>query len=159
MTPVVILVILRYAFLLGLVLFVARVLRVVLSDLQTPTAWPASRAVLVVEAPAASSGREFLIAGEATIGRAPGCAIVLNGDYVSAHHARLFERDGRVWVEDLGSTNGTLLNGRRVRRPVAMRAGDRLKIGDVVLGLRVEAAAEPSAARAEAWSAGEEGRG
>lgn len=159
MTPVFILVLLRYAFLLALVLFVVRVLRVVLSDLDTPTAWPAARTVLVVEAPATSSGREFLIAGEATIGRAPGCAIVLNGDYVSAHHARLFERDGRVWVEDLGSTNGTLLNGRRVRRAVAMRAGDRLKIGDVLLGLRVEAAAEPSAARAEAWGAREDGRG
>ena len=97
-------------------------------------------------------------AGEATVGRAPGCAIVLTGDYVSAHHARLFEREGRVWVEDLGSTNGTLLNGRRVRRPAAMRAGDRLRIGDVVLGLHLEPATAP-AATPPAWHAGEDGRG
>ncbi|HKX19155.1 MAG TPA: FHA domain-containing protein [bacterium] len=151
-TPSLLIVALRYAFLLALVLFVARVLRVVLSDLDVRTAWPAARAVLVVEAPDASRGREFLVAGEATVGRAPGCAIVLSGDYVSAHHARLFERDGRVWVEDLGSTNGTLLNGRRVRRPAAMRAGDRLRIGDTVLGLRVEAAAEPVAAGTGSWT-------
>ena len=157
-TPTLLVVVLRYAFLLGLVLFVARVLRVMLSDLEAPAAGPASRAVLVVEAPAASRGREFLVAGEATVGRAPGCAIVLTGDYVSGHHARLFEHDGRVWVEDLGSTNGTLLNGRRVRRPVAMRAGDRLKIGEVVLGLRLEAASEPAAARADAWGDGRDGR-
>jgi pSer/pThr/pTyr-binding forkhead associated (FHA) protein len=156
--PALFVVVLRYAFLLALVLFVARVLRVVLSDLEARTAWSPSRAVLVVEAPDTSRGREFLVSGEATVGRAPGCAIVLGGDYVSAHHARLFERDGRVWVEDLGSTNGTLLNGRRVRRPVAMRAGDRLKIGDVVLGLRLEAAPEPATAGTQSWRA-EDGRG
>jgi len=156
--PALLIELLRYAFLAGLVLFVVRVLRVVLSDLEARTAWPASRAVLVVESPDGERGREFLVAGEATVGRAPGCAIVLTGDYVSAHHARLFERDGRVWVEDLGSTNGTLLNGRRVRRAAAMRAGDRLRIGDVVLGLRLEAASAPVAAP-RAWSATEDGRG
>lgn len=158
-TPVLVIVALRYAFLAALVLFVARVLRVVLSDLEIRTAWPVSRVVLVVEAPAASRGREFLVAGEATVGRAPGCAIVLGGDYVSAHHARLFERGGRVWVEDLGSTNGTILNGRRVRRPAAMRAGDRLKIGDVVLGLRLEVTPEPATSPAGAWRGGEDSRG
>lgn len=158
-TPVLLIVVLRYAFLLALVLFVIRVLRVVLADMESRAAWPASRAVLVVEAPETSRGREFLVAGEATVGRAPGCAIVLSGDYVSAHHARLFERDGRVWVEDLGSTNGTQLNGRRVRRPVAMRAGDRLKIGDVVLGLRLEAASEAVGEGTGAWIPSAGGRG
>lgn len=149
---------LRYAFLFGLVLFVVRVLRVVLSDLDTRTAVPSARVVLVVESPDGQRGREFLVSGEATVGRAPGCAIVLTGDYVSAHHARLFERDGRVWVEDLGSTNGTLLNGRRVRRTAAMRPGDRLRIGDIVLGLRLEPASAPIAAP-QAWHAGGDGRG
>jgi FHA domain len=155
--PALLIVLLRYAFLAALALFVARVLRVVLSDLDMRTAWPSARAVLVVESPDGQRGREFLVAGEATVGRAPGCAIVLTGDYVSAHHARLFEREGRVWVEDLGSTNGTLLNGRRVRRPAAMRAGDRLRIGDVVLGLRLEPASAPVTAP-QTWGAGEDGR-
>jgi pSer/pThr/pTyr-binding forkhead associated (FHA) protein len=156
--PVLLIELLRYAFLAALVVFVVRVLRVVLLDLETRAVRPVSRAVLVVESPDGQRGREFLVAGEATVGRAPGCAIVLAGDYVSAHHARLFERAGRVWVEDLGSTNGTLLNGRRVRRPIAMRAGDRLRIGDVVLGLRLETAAAPAAA-APVWTAREDGRG
>ena len=155
--PVLLIELLRYAFLAALVVFVVRVLRVVLLDLETRAVSPASRAVLVVESPDGQRGREFLVAGEATVGRAPGCAIVLTGDYVSAHHARLFERAGRVWVEDLGSTNGTLLNGRRVRRPIAMRAGDRLRIGDVVLGLRLETAAAPAAA--PVWTARQDGRG
>jgi pSer/pThr/pTyr-binding forkhead associated (FHA) protein len=160
-TPALLIVVLRYAFLACLVLFVVRVLRAVLADLETRADWPAPRVVLVVEAPADARGREFLVAGEATVGRAPGCAIVLQGDYVSAHHARLFERGGRVWVEDLGSTNGTLLNGRRVRRAASMRPGDRLKIGDVVLGLRLEEAVGPVAAGAETdgWAGVEERRG
>ena len=45
---------------------------------------------------------------------------------------------GRVWVEDLRSTNGTLLNGQRLRRPAPLRPGDRLTIGDAVLALRSE---------------------
>lgn len=155
-TPPLLILVLRYAFLAALVVFVARVLRAVLADLETRTAGSPSRAVLVVEAPVAARGREFLVAGEATVGRAPGCAIVLSGEYVSAHHARLFERAGRVWVEDLRSTNGTLLNGRRVRRPVAMRAGDRLKIGEVVLGLRIDAARDVAALPSAIWADGED---
>jgi pSer/pThr/pTyr-binding forkhead associated (FHA) protein len=132
---------LRFAFLVGLLLFVARVLRAVLADLEV-RAVPASstRTVLVVEQPEGLRGREFLVSGEATIGRAPGCAIVLLDDYISAHHARVFQRGGRLWVEDLRSTNGTLLNGHRLRRPAALRTGDRLKIGAIVLGFRAESA-------------------
>jgi pSer/pThr/pTyr-binding forkhead associated (FHA) protein len=130
---------LRYAFLAGLLLFVARVVAAVLADLEVrAVGQPAARTLLVVESPDERHGREFLVAGEAVIGRAPGCAILLPDDFVSARHARVFERAGRTWVEDLGSTNGTLLNGRRLRRPVSLRAGDRLQIGRTVLGFRVE---------------------
>ncbi len=141
MTAPLLLPLLRFAFLVGLLLFVARVLRAVLADLEV-RAVPASstRTVLVVEQPEVLRGREFLVSGEATIGRAPGCAIVLFDDYISAHHARVFQRGGRLWVEDLRSTNGTLLNGHRLRRPAALRTGDRLKIGAIVLGFRAESA-------------------
>jgi pSer/pThr/pTyr-binding forkhead associated (FHA) protein len=130
---------LRFAFLVGLLLFVARVLRAVLADLEV-RAIPAApqRTVLVVEQPEGLRGREFLVSGEATIGRAPECAIVLSDDFISARHARIYERGGRLWVEDLRSTNGTLLNGHRLRRPAALQTGDRLRIGDILLGFRAE---------------------
>lgn len=139
MTPPLLLPLLRFAFLVGLLLFVARVLRAVLADLEV-RAVPAApqRTVLVVEQPEGLRGREFLVSGEATIGRAPECAIVLSDDFISARHARIFERGGRLWVEDLRSTNGTLLNGHRLRRPAALRPGDRLRIGDILLGFRAE---------------------
>lgn len=141
MTPPLLILVLRYVFLAGLLLFTARILRAVLGDLEgrAISAAPAQR-VLVVEAPSAIRGRQFLVGGEAMIGRAPGCAILLSDDYVSAQHARLYERGGRLWVEDLRSRNGTLLNGHRLRRPATLRAGDRLQIGQVILGLRVDPA-------------------
>ncbi len=143
MTPL-LLPVLRYAFLAGLLVFVARVVWVVAADLdpRAAAAVPSRRMVLVTEAPDGLRGREFLVSGEALIGRAPGCAIALSDDHVSARHARVFERRGRVWVEDLGSTNGTLLNGRQLRRAAALRTGDRLQIGEIVLSFRVEPVAE-----------------
>jgi pSer/pThr/pTyr-binding forkhead associated (FHA) protein len=51
-------------------------------------------------------------------------------------HARIFARDDSVMVEDLGSTNGTYLNRRRITAPAELQRGDRVKIGKTVLELR-----------------------
>ena len=72
----------------------------------------------------------------AEIGRGDRCAIRLQDTYVSQVHARLYGENGAWYVEDLGSTNGTLLNDRRVEAPVEVHAGDVLKIGKTVLELR-----------------------
>ncbi len=141
MTEPLVSLVLRYAFLAGLLLFVARVVRAVWADLDVRAVSPAAaRAVFIVEHPESLRGREFLIGGDATIGRAPECAIMLPDGYVSLQHARVWLRAGRLWVEDLRSTNGTFLNGRRVRRRAPLRPGDRLQIGDAVLVLHVEGA-------------------
>jgi pSer/pThr/pTyr-binding forkhead associated (FHA) protein len=72
----------------------------------------------------------------AEIGRGERCAIRLEDTYVSQVHARLYAKDGAWYVEDLGSTNGTLLNDRRVDAPVEVHAGDVLKLGKTILELR-----------------------
>ena len=64
------------------------------------------------------------------------CQIRLSDTYVSQFHARLFSRDGSWFVEDLGSTNGTYLNQRRVTGTAEIRAGDRLRMGKTTLELR-----------------------
>ncbi len=69
------------------------------------------------------------------IGRLPGCEVVLSDTNVSRRHAQVALEDGEVLVTDLGSTNGTFVNGRRVTR-AAMRPGDELSIG--TSRLRVE---------------------
>jgi pSer/pThr/pTyr-binding forkhead associated (FHA) protein len=53
--------------------------------------------------------------------------------FVSQVHARVFRRDGSLFVEDLGSTNGTFLNRKAVSSPMALRKGDRLQVGRSVL--------------------------
>ena len=66
--------------------------------------------------------------------RASGCGVSLAGDtFVSQLHARLYRRDTRMWVEDLGSTNGTYVNSKRLTAPVALRRGDRVQVGRTVL--------------------------
>lgn len=88
--------------------------------------------VIVVE-PAEQAGRRYPLGDEITVGRAAGCQIVIDDNYVSQLHARLFLRDGQLLVEDLGSTNGTYLNRAKVSGPMVMRRGDRLQVGNTVM--------------------------
>ncbi|HXG25931.1 MAG TPA: DUF3662 and FHA domain-containing protein [Candidatus Binatia bacterium] len=82
--------------------------------------------------------RRVPVAGSAIrIGRAPECELVLRDSRVSRRHARLAARDGVLVLTDLGSTNGTRVNGHRVSE-VVLGAGDRVQVGDT--DLLVEAA-------------------
>ncbi len=74
--------------------------------------------------------------GEVTIGRAASCHITLDDTYISQLHARVFNGDQGVVVEDLGSTNGTYLNRQRVTSQVIGSSGDRLQLGGIVMELR-----------------------
>ncbi|MFP5336016.1 MAG: FHA domain-containing protein [Actinomycetes bacterium] len=70
------------------------------------------------------------------IGRAPECTLVLTDEYASGRHARLFQRDGRWFVEDLGSTNGTTLDRSPLKEPTPVGPGQQLRIGRTVIELR-----------------------
>lgn len=95
---------------------------------QAPPEW-----ALVAYAGAAL-GRVFpLSAGEVLVGRSPESGIALLDSEVSRHHARIWVEEGRIRLEDLGSTNGTRLNGEPIHGPVEVRTGDRLAIGGHVL--------------------------
>src|ERR1700676_3212871 len=71
-----------------------------------------------------------------TLGRANDATLVLNDDYASSRHARIFPQDGQGIVEDLGSTNGTYLDRQKVTRPMPVPAGVPIRIGKTVLELR-----------------------
>ncbi|MDR3683074.1 MAG: GGDEF domain-containing protein [Geothrix sp.] len=97
---------------------------------QAPAEW-----ALVAYAGAAL-GRVFPIrAGLVILGRAPDAGIALLDGEVSRYHARIRVEEGHVQVEDLGSTNGTRVNGDLIRGPADLRAGDRLAMGGHVLKL------------------------
>ncbi len=66
-----------------------------------------------------------------TIGRSPTNSIVLESTFVSTEHTRVLYKDRSLWVEDMGSRNGTTVNQKPVTEPVAVRPGDILQVGDV----------------------------
>jgi len=136
-------------------LFFLRVLRAVWTEVRGPSAIAAKATAggngarskpargkrgaprLVVVDPKEKKGRAYALAEEQTVGRAAGCQISLDDTYVSQLHARIFTKDGQWFVEDLGSTNGTYLNTKRVTSPLAVKRGDQIKIGAVVMEAEV----------------------
>ncbi len=89
--------------------------------------------VLKVVEPPEQKGTTYAVVDEMTIGRAAACAVPIRDDFASQLHARVFRRDGDVFCEDLGSTNGTFLNKKPVHGPNRLTKGDRIQVGNTVL--------------------------
>jgi hypothetical protein len=139
---------LKFCLVAILYLFLARVVWIVARELRgTPAPAPAAPApptpaksrkakawrLLLIE-PKSEAGAAFPVDGEVTLGRGGGCTVPLAFDtFVSQVHARAFERDGALWVEDLGSRNGTYVNGQLVHEPTQVAKGARVQVGETVL--------------------------
>jgi pSer/pThr/pTyr-binding forkhead associated (FHA) protein len=156
--PPIFLLAVKVAFLVVLYLFVARAVRAVVLDVFGPRAErrrPRSRPTAPSRPvprtgpgrPARRQPRELVVTDEGgrrtvplngpmTVGRAASCDVVLADTYVSNVHARIYDRDGGWWLEDLGSTNGTYVNRTRVSTPTAVGPGDEIRMGKATLELR-----------------------
>lgn len=89
-------------------------------------------------------GTFYRIEGPLTLGRASDNTIVLRDRFASGHHARLtLQAGGELWLEDLGSTNGTRLNGQEVTAAVPVQEGDEITIGTVHFRVESEARRGP----------------
>jgi ABC transport system ATP-binding/permease protein len=85
----------------------------------------------------AGAGSEHPVDGELILGREHATAdLVIEDPGVSRRHARVHPDNGTVIVEDLGSSNGTYVNGQRISGPVEVGAGDELQIGATILGVQ-----------------------
>jgi pSer/pThr/pTyr-binding forkhead associated (FHA) protein len=83
--------------------------------------------------PEEHAGRIYDVGEETTVGRAAGCGVPIDYDaFASNLHARLYRLDGDLWVEDLGSTNGTWVNTQRIIERTRIDKGDLLQIGGTV---------------------------
>jgi len=147
--PEIVYVTLRFLFLALLMLFVFLVARTVYRELRPA---PPRPAVPRAPAKAPRSGRKarLVIAGDAgrrkqlswelegdvIIGRSPECAVSVDDEFASNLHSKIYQTEGRFYVEDLGSTNGTYVNGRRIHYPTELRSGDRVKIGRTEMEFR-----------------------
>jgi pSer/pThr/pTyr-binding forkhead associated (FHA) protein len=156
--PPIFLLAVKVAFLVVLYLFVARAVRAVVLDVfgpraerRRPRSRPSAPSRPVPRTgpgrPARRQPRELVVTDEGgrrtvplngpmTVGRAATCDVVLADTYVSNVHARIYERDGGWWLEDLGSTNGTYVNRTRVSTPTAVGPGDEIRMGKATLELR-----------------------
>ena len=143
---------LKIGFLVLLYLFIWRIVRTASRDLRLPqesfilapsreggvaTAPPPVRSgrLVVLKSPELAHGSDYeLNSSQLTIGRGGQNDIALPRDeYASARHARFEPRQDGVWVQDLGSTNGTYLNGARLERPRRLTPGDIVRVGDTDL--------------------------
>lgn len=81
--------------------------------------------------------------GEFVIGRGHECHVRPNSEWVSRQHCLLRVADQSVWLRDLGSTNGTLVNGRRILTDQPLHHGDRVQVGPLVFEVHLESATIP----------------
>lgn len=135
---------LRLLFVFLLYFFLFQVIRVMLRELQVFAAGDEQESEsdpsghLLVKDPGESGLRNGLripLEPVTVIGRHPRATIVLDDAFVSSEHAQLSWSDGRWWITDLDSTNGTVLNGREVSVPTGLRFGDIIQIGEISLQL------------------------
>ena len=90
-------------------------------------------ALVVLQGSESDIGTHVKIDRPVTIGRDPSVELPLQDDGISRRHCRIVLSDGKYWLEDLRSTNGTLLNGERVSQKRELKAGDRIYLGACVL--------------------------
>lgn len=146
----------RFGFLLLLWLFVFLIISALRRDLAAPSTATVVGAAPLTHAPARTGRRrsketasklvvvEGSLAGTViplgtspvTMGRAADCTLVLDDDYASSHHARIYPHESTWVVEDLGSTNGTWIDRTRVTGPTVLAMGQPLRIGRTALELR-----------------------
>jgi|SRR5579884_3168528 len=136
---------LRLLFIFLLYFFLYQVVRVTSRELtalagaasgrSVPPRQAAGGRLVVVEdgGPNLPAGTAFPLAPVSTIGRRPDCTVVLDEPFVSGEHGELRLSQGRWWLRDLGSTNGTFVNGSRVTVPTGVQPGDTLQFGRVRL--------------------------
>ena len=146
---------LKFGFLAVLYLFVLVIARSAFKDLRRTVA-PAPDATGFHAAPAYAEaprgpdgwlvvergggleqGRRFDLIGGLSIGRSKEADVQIEDRYASSLHARVFSREGRFYVEDMSSTNGTLLNGATLQGEAELIDSDSVQIGDTVFRLEV----------------------
>lgn len=135
--PDVILAILRIIF-LGLVyLFVWQVARAIGSHLGISLRRKrkeGSRVVVVKSE--TQQGTEVDVTDVTVMGRSPEADVLLDDPYASEFHLRLLAQEGGMVLHDLGSTNGTYVNGRRITAPTTLHRGDNIQVGKTVMEVR-----------------------
>lgn len=135
--PDIILALLRLIFLGLIYLFVWQVARGIATHLGIHAQRRRRRGTKVVLVRSESqAGLDFTVTDAAVVGRSDEADVVIDDPYASEFHLRLVSSENGLTLHDLGSTNGTYLNGRRVTAPTELRRGDAVQVGKTVMEIR-----------------------
>lgn len=130
---------LLYAFLGAVLLMLWRDLRATSSE--RTIARPRGRLIVLAATPGESeeapAPRSFPLQPVTSIGRSPTNTVVVADTYASSQHALLTWREGRWWLQDRGSRNGTMLNGKPVEEPSLVATGDVITVGQTKLRVEI----------------------
>lgn len=129
--------IVRFVFLGMIFIFLYKIIRVMYSDIKGGGRSESrlSAGIEVVKSEGENQiplGSVYPLHPITNIGRMSDNNIVLESSYVSSHHARIYQRNNSYVIKDMGSTNGTFLNGARINGPTVINRDDLIGIGDVV---------------------------
>jgi hypothetical protein len=136
--PELILTILRLIFLALIYIFIWQVARAIARHLGVTRGDSSKRTTnrITVVRSDTQAGLAFTVNGATVLGRSDQSDVILEDPYASEFHLRLVAADGTLTVSDLGSTNGTYVNGRRITTPTNLRRGDALQVGKTVMEVR-----------------------
>ncbi len=136
--PALLLTLLKFIFVAFVYLFVWQVARAVGSHVgtsETARRRRPSKQVVIIKSET-QAGLDIAVRDAVVLGRSAEADIVLEDPYASEFHMRLVRQDGGIVLHDLGSTNGTYVNGRRVGPPVALSQGDAIQVGKTIMEVR-----------------------
>ncbi|MCI1665850.1 MAG: FHA domain-containing protein [Atopobiaceae bacterium] len=123
----------RILFVVLLYIFLFAVMRTGIGLVKGQRKDPAIWCVDVEKGPRALRGLHVDMLGPVVVGRSPNSDIVIDEPFVSATHARFTLQGPALVLEDMNSTNGTLVNGRPLTEPITLRDGDEVQVGDAVM--------------------------
>jgi hypothetical protein len=89
--------------------------------------------LIVASSPSLAPGGEYPLEAGMTLGRSRSNGIPISDQFASHMHARVFPRGHFFYIEDLSSTNGTFVNGRRIDGPAQLKVRDEIRLGETVL--------------------------
>ncbi len=131
---------LKYIFITIIYLFIYGVIRLIYLDIKSASAQrfqvnknsPYLKLINIRESLGFKVEEIYALEKNTDIGRSNKCAIVIRDPYISSIHVRFIYRDGQYFLQDQGSTNGTFLNGKGVKKnPEALKDGDKIHIGQL----------------------------
>lgn len=97
-----------------------------------------SKGILLVLSPNLFGETSILDDTQHLIGRTPECNFIVNDSLVSKRHCIITNEDGKFFLEDIGSRNGTFLNGKPIKKKTALFYGDKITIGETIIRFYLE---------------------